>query len=72
MKTSSIFYTFSVEACQNVKLALSYFDHTSSDTYEVIIGTNNNRVVEIRSSVGGTVEATKTVDNDLLHCSQYK
>ena len=68
---SQKYIVVSIMACSEAKLGLAWFPRTIvSNMYEVVIGSNSNRRIEVRSA-GETVASYDSPD-DLLDCSQYK
>ena len=69
---SQNYFIFSIEACHDAKLALGFYpDDIFEDTYEVVLGTESNKRIEIRNGLDGTVVAHYEADA-ILDCSTYK
>ena len=70
---SQSWFVVSITGCEQAKMALAHHpEKIDESVYEVVIGAQSKKAIEIRDGRGGTILAEHVGSEDLLDCSQYK
>ena len=74
MSTDSRFFVFRVKACNDAVIALSKEPGVVTDnTYELVIGGEQNKAIYVRKIIAGTNETKRRMSRDnLLSCSEFR
>ena len=69
---SQDWFVASITGCEQAKMALTHYpDNTNDFVYEVVIGAQDKKAIEIRRGRNGDVLASHVDSDILLDCSQY-